>query len=135
MRVEAILLANAAMIDENHLLRVEGGAWRFCEYDLFPATVAGNLCGVVEVEHEDFGSVHPIGMRVFDEAGQVDGSSGSMTIDAGSPSVEPSTPRIAFAFPFQTVVREPTVLKASVTSGGTEIGVLSVIVRRSQSSE
>ena len=135
MRVEAILLANAAVVDANGLLSVEGGGWRFVERDDFPTTLAGSVCGVVAVEDEDFGSIHTISMEVFDDAGQVDRSAGSMIMDARQASAEMSIARLPFAFPFMTVVREPTLLKAKVVSKGGEPAALSVIVRLTQSSD
>jgi hypothetical protein len=133
VKVEAILLANAAMIDANSLLNVEGACWRFVDRPNFPETISGNVCGVVLVEDEDFGIVHTIALEVFDDSGQVDGSAGSMLFDCRHASEEMSTPRLAFAFPFTTVVREPTLLQARVTLNGDELASLSVIIRRTRS--
>jgi hypothetical protein len=121
MKVEAILLANAAMVDPNSLLNVEGACWRYVERDAFPTTLGGNVCGVVLIEDADFGSVHTISLEVFDDSGQVAGSAGSMIFDCREASEEMSTPRLAFAIPFVTVIREPTLLKARVTSNGGEL--------------
>lgn len=132
MQIEAILLANAAMVDENALLRVEGAAWRYVERDFFPTTLAGNICGVILVEDNDFGSVHTLSLSVLDDSGHVDGTDGSMTIDSREESREMSIPRLPFAFPFVTVVRAPTVLKAIVRSNGGELAALEVLVRFAQ---
>src|SRR3954447_13070657 len=120
------------MIDTNGLLLVEGGAWRYVEFESFPAAIRGNVCGVVSLEATDFGSVHTISLEVLDDSGQVDVSRGSILFDAREESTEMSSPRLPFAIPFATVAREPTLLKASVTSNGGELGGLSVIVRRKQ---
>ena len=130
MKLEALLIANAAMIDANSLLNVDGACWRFLERAGFPETVGGTVCGVILIEDEDFGAVHVISADVFDDSGHVDGASGSVLFNCMEPSSEMTTPRLAFAIPFATVVHEPTVLKASVKSDGTELGGLSVIVRR-----
>jgi hypothetical protein len=135
MKIEAILFANAAMVNENGLLVVDGGGWRYVELPEFPMAVGGSICGVVGLEAEDFGLVHALALRTFDEAGQVDGSAGSIMMDARSASAEMSSPRLPFAIPFATVIREPTVLKASVTSNGGELAGLSVVVRRKQPSD
>src|SRR5438445_9931664 len=100
MKIEAILLANAAMIDGNSLLNVEEACWKYVERDFFPTTVGGNVCGNVLIEDEDFGSVHMVSIEVFDDAGQVAGSSGSMVFDSRQTSEEMSTPRLPFSFPF-----------------------------------
>lgn len=135
MKIEAILWANAAMVDANALLNVEGGSWRYVERDFFPTTLAGNVCGVVLVDDEDFGSLVTVTLDVFDDSGQVDGSSGSMIFDCREVSEEMSVSRLPFAFPFMTVIREPTLLKAKVVSNGSELAGLSVIVRRTRSSD
>ena len=135
MKIEAILWANAGMVDANSLLHLEGGGWRFVELESFPHSLAGSVCGVMLVEDGDFGSIHTISFAVSDDSGHVEGAAGSMTIDASEASEEMSTPRIAFAFPFHVVVRDPTLLKASVTSNGGVLGGLSLIVRRKTPSE
>jgi hypothetical protein len=135
VKLEAILMANATLIDENSLLTVEGACWRFVERADFPETVSGSVCGVILIEDEDFGAVHVISANVFDDSGHVEGSSGSVFFDCLEPSSEMTTPRLAFAIPFATVIHEPTVLKASVKSDGDELGALSVIVRRTSESE
>lgn len=132
MKIEAILFANAAMVNEQQLLVVDGGGWKYVEPAGFPMTLAGSICGVIGVELEDFGATHELAGTVFDDSGQVDGSSGSITVDAREESEQMTTPRFAFAIPFVTVVRGPTVLKASVTSNGAVLGGLSVIVRRAK---
>jgi hypothetical protein len=130
MKLEAILMANAATIDASSLLSVEGSCWRFVERWNFPETVGGSVCGVILIEDEDFGAVHVISADVFDDSGHVEGSSGSVLFNCMEPSSEMTTPRLAFAIPFATVIHEPTVLKASVKANGAELGALSVIVRR-----
>jgi hypothetical protein len=132
VKIEAILLANAAAVNEHGLLVVDGGGWRYIEVEEFPGGVGGSVCGVVELEPDDFGSVHAVALQVFDDAGQVDGSSGSMVMDAREVSAEMSSPRLPFAIPFMSVLRGPTVLNAKVTSNGGELAGLSVIVRRKQ---
>ena len=67
MKIEAILLANAATVDEGSLLNVEGACWRFVEHDEFPTTVTGSVCGVVLIEDDDFGSVHTLSLEVSDD--------------------------------------------------------------------
>ena len=54
MKLEAILMANAATIDASSLLTVEGSGWRFVERATFPETVGGCVCGLILVEDEDF---------------------------------------------------------------------------------
>ena len=135
MKLEAILMANATMIDADSLLNVEGSCWRFIERANFPETVGGTVCGVILIEADDFGAVHVISADVFDDSGHVDGATGSVLFNCMEPSSEMTTPRLAFAIPFATVIREPTVLKASVKWDGEELGSLSVIVRRSSEPE
>ena len=135
MKLEAILMANTAMIDANSLLSLEGSSWRFVERANFPETVGGTVCGVILIEDDDFGAVHVISADIFDDSGHVEGSSGSVLFNCLEPSSEMTTPRLAFAIPFATVIHEPTVLKASVKSDGGELGGLSVIVRRSSEPE
>lgn len=135
VKIEAILWANAAVVDANALLNVEGASWRYVERDFFPATLSGNVCGVVLVEDEDFGSLVTVSLEVFDDSGQVDGSAGSMIFDCREVSAEMSVSRLPFAFPFMTVIREPTLLKARVVSNGGELAGLAVIVRRTPSSD
>lgn len=130
MKLEAILIANAATVEANALLNVEGACWQFLERSDFPDTVGGSICGVILIADEDFGAVHVISADVYDDSGHVEASSGSVLFNCLEPSSEMTIPRLAFAIPFATVVHEPTVLKASVKSDGAELGGLSVIVRR-----
>jgi len=130
MKLEAILMANAATIDANSLLNVKGSCWRFVERAEFPETIGGSVCGTILIEDEDFGAIHVVSADVFDDSGHVEGATGSVLFNCLEPSSEMTTPRLAFAIPFATVIHEPTVLKASVKSDGDELGALSVIVRR-----
>ena len=86
MKLEAILMANATMIDANSLLNVEGSCWRFVERASFPETVGGTVCGVILIEDDDFGAVHVISADVFDDSGHVEGSTGSVLFNCMEPS-------------------------------------------------
>jgi hypothetical protein len=85
---------------------------------------------VILIEDNDFGAVHVVSADVFDDSGHVEGSSGSVLFNCLEPSSEMTTPRLAFAIPFATVIHEPTVLKVCVKWDGVELDGLSVIVRR-----
>jgi hypothetical protein len=129
VRPEALLFANAAVIDDSGLLDIKGSAWRYFEPERFPATLAGSVCGILIVEDADYGAIHTIEVEVGDEHGHVVPTAGAVTSDCTEPSQEMTIGRIAFVCPFMAVIREPTVVTARVTCDGAPLGDLDLIVR------
>ena len=129
MILEALILANEAAL-ENGMLNAHGIGWRFFEPPhAYPATLGGSICGTVIVEDADYGAVHELVLMVSDDAGQVAVASGSLTFDCTEPSEQMTVGRLVFAWPFVITVRGPTVLVATVSMGGEELGRQEVIAR------
>jgi hypothetical protein len=129
MRVEAVMFANAAAVD-NSLLAVQGGGWEHYQCTMFPATVSGYVAGILALDDDQHGSLPTVGLEVFDESGQVEASLASMIAIGTRPETVQGVPyRVAFAIPFMTVAKGPTVVKARLSEAGEELAVLTFAVR------
>jgi hypothetical protein len=131
MRVEAILFANRATVD-NWLLAIEGGGWEYTEYSFLPSTVVGCVAGVLALDEGEHGELSEVILDVFDDSGQVEGSRASTIAIGTRPKTVEGVPyRSPFAMPFMTVVRGPTVMKARLTTAGHELALITCEIRSS----
>lgn len=129
MILEALILANEAALEDG-MLNAHGIGWRFFEPpDAYPATLGGSICGTMIVEDADYGEIHELALMVSDDAGQVAATTGSLTFDCTEPSEQMTVGRLVFAWPFVTTVRGPTIVTATVSIGGEELGRQEVIAR------
>jgi hypothetical protein len=129
MILEALILANTASV-ENGMLNANGIGWRYFESPTgYPATLSGSVCGTMIVEDADYGTIRELTLTVGDDAGQVAPATGSLTFDCTEPSEQMTVGRLVFAWPFGIVVRGPTVVTASLSMGGDELGRQEFIAR------
>jgi hypothetical protein len=130
VKVEAILFANRAAVDGN-LLAVEGGGWEHYDVALFPATVSGYVAGIVALDESQHGSLPSMMLETFDDAGHVEGARASTIAFGTRPETTQGVPyRVAFAIPFMTAARGPTVVKTRLSEeDGTELAVIAFAVR------
>lgn len=129
MKLEALLFANNASAD-GWLLAVEGGGWEHIEYDFMPGTAVGYVAGILTLDESEHGELTEVVADVFDDSGEVDGFRASMIVNGNRPKTDTGVPvRAPFAIPFMTVVRGPTVMKARLTLGGRELGLIACSVR------
>lgn len=115
VKVEALLLANRAAVD-GWLLAVEGGGWENYTPAFFPATVAGYVAGVFALDPSEIGSTPAVVLEINDSAGQLEGLRESIIANGVRPATAAGVPcRVAFAIPFMTVAKGPTVVKVRLS--------------------
>ena len=130
MILETLILANAASINaETGLLDVQGIGWQYFEPAAYPASIMGTICGTVLVEDGDYGDQHELTLEVSDDDGHVVRTVGALSFDCTERSERMTVGRLVFHWPFTTVVRAPTVVRASVTMGGQQLGSVEFIAR------
>ena len=130
MKVEAILFANQAAVEGN-LLAVQGAGWEHYDVPFFPMTASGYVAGILALDEGQHGSLPGVTLKVFDDSGHVDGSRASMTAIGTRPETVQGVPyRVAFAIPFMTAARGPTVVKARLSEeDGADLAVIAFAVR------
>lgn len=128
MNTEVLLVANAAEV-QNSLLHIRGGGWESYTPGLLPGTVRGSIAGIVTLSPEELGTTPAVTFSASDAEGHVDGFSASMIIDGMRPTATAGVPcRIPFEVPFATVVREPTVVKITMSHDGAELAAVTFAV-------
>jgi hypothetical protein len=130
MRIEVLMVANAAGV-ENNLLNVQGGGWEHYSPSLFPWTVRGAVCGIFALDPDELATTRVVDVAVSDQAGHVRSSSGSMVIDATRPLTEAGVPmRFPFFAPLMFVVSGPTVVTVRLSEEeGNELGSVAFSVK------
>jgi len=130
MKVEAVMFANEAAID-NGLLVIQGGGWEHIDTPgYFPMGITGYVAGILTLGEDQHGSLLPVLLQVFDDSGQVEGFRASIIANGTRPKTVQGVPyRTPFAISFMTVASGPTVMKARLSDEGTELAVISVAIR------
>lgn len=130
MKVEAILFAKHAAVDDA-LLAVEQGGWEHYDVSFFPMTVSGYVAGILALDEGQHGSLPALALEIFDDAGHVEGSRASMIAIGTRPETAQGVPyRVAFAIPFMTAARGPTVVKAQLSEeDGGELALIAFAIR------
>jgi hypothetical protein len=91
--------------------------------------VLGVQRGAFELDEDEHGELPDLTLTVFDDLGQVEESSAPMTVVGTRPATVAGGPyRVAFAIPFMTIARSPTVMKARLTTADRDLEVITCAI-------